>query len=60
MSIVTALNPHIGYAKAAEVAKEYLASGKSIKQIILERGLLTQEKLDAIFELRSMTEPGIK
>ncbi len=60
MSIVTVLNPHIGYAAAAEVAKEYLASGKSIIQIVLERGLLTKEKLDRIFELRSMTEPGVK
>ncbi len=60
MSIVTVLNPHIGYASAAEVAKEYLSSGKSIVQIILERGLLTKDKLESIFELRSMTEPGIK
>jgi aspartate ammonia-lyase len=60
MSIVTVLNPHIGYAAAAEVAKEYIASGKSIKQIILEKGLLTKERLDEVFELMDMTEPGIK
>lgn len=60
MSIVTALNPHIGYSAAAEVAKEYLASGKSIMEIVLDRGLLTKEKLATIFELRRMTEPGIK
>jgi aspartate ammonia-lyase len=60
MSIVTVLNPHIGYAAAAEVAKEYLASGKSIQQIVLEKGFLSAEKLNRIFELRSMTEPGIK
>ncbi len=60
MSIVTALNPHVGYAKAAEVAKEYLVSGKSIRQIILEKGLLAAEQLDRIFDLRSMTEPGIR
>ena len=58
MSIVTALNPHLGYALSAEIAKEYLASGKSIREIILERGLLEEKKLDAIFDLRSMTEPG--
>ena len=40
MSIVTVLNPHIGYAAAAEIAKEYIASGKSIRQIVLEKGLL--------------------
>jgi len=59
MSIVTVLNPHIGYAKAAEIAKEYLASGKSIKEIVLEKGLMSREKLDEVFNLRGMTEPGI-
>ncbi len=59
MSIVTVLNPHIGYAKAAEIAKEYLASGKSIRHIVLEKKLLTPEKLDEVFNLHGMTEPGI-
>lgn len=60
MSIVTALNPHIGYAKAAAIAKEYLESGKPIKQILLEKGLLSEKQIDAIFQLREMTEPGIR
>ncbi len=60
MSIVTVLNPHIGYAAAAEIAKEHLASGKSIRRIILDRGLLTEEQLDRIFDLKGMTEPGNK
>ncbi len=59
MSIVTALNPHIGYARAAEIAKEYLASGKSIRQIVLEKGLMSEEQLRKVFDLRGMTEPGI-
>lgn len=59
MSIVTVLNPHIGYAKAAELAKEYLRSGKFIRNIVLEKGYLTKEKLDEVFDLRGMTEPGI-
>jgi aspartate ammonia-lyase len=59
MSIVTVLNPHIGYAKAAEIAKEYLRSGKSIKELVLEKGLLPKEKLEEVFNLRGMTEPGI-
>jgi aspartate ammonia-lyase len=58
MSIVTVLNPHIGYAAAAEIAKESLASGKSIRQIATEKGLLTEEELERIFDLRNMTEPG--
>jgi aspartate ammonia-lyase len=59
MSVVTVLNPHIGYANAAEIAKEYLASGKPIRTIVLEKGLLTPEKLEEIFDLKGMTEPGI-
>lgn len=59
MSIVTVLNPHIGYANAAEIAKEYLASGKPIRDLVLEKGLLTPEKLEEVFDLGGMTEPGI-
>jgi aspartate ammonia-lyase len=59
MSVVTVLNPRIGYAAAADVAKEYLVSGKSIKEIVLEKGLLNPEELDKLFDLRNMTEPGI-
>jgi len=60
MSVVTVLNPHIGYAAAAEIAKEYIASGKSIRQIVQEKGLLNEEQLEKIFDLRDMTEPGNK
>ncbi len=56
MSIVTALNPIIGYAQAAEVAKAYLASDKSIREIILERNLLDPVQLDAVMDLYEMTE----
>jgi aspartate ammonia-lyase len=58
-SIVTVLNPHIGYLAAAEIAKEYLKSGRPIRDLVLEKGLLTTEKLDQVFDLRGMTEPGI-
>ncbi len=58
-SIVTVLNPHIGYAAAAEIAKEYLASGRSIRDMVLEKKLLTREQSDKVFDLRGMTEPGI-
>ena len=60
MSLVTVLNPHIGYEKAAEVAKESLRSGKSLRTIILDQGLMTAEKLDEVFDLYKMTEPGIR
>jgi len=56
MSIVTVLNPHLGYAKAAEIAHEYLASGKTIRKIILERGLMSEEQIDKLFDLKKMTK----
>ena len=59
MSVVTVLNPHIGYANAAEIAKEYLASGKPIRTLVLEKGLLSPSKLEEVFDLTGMTEPGI-
>lgn len=58
-SVVTVLNPHIGYMAAAEIAKEYLKSGKPIRELVLEKGLLSKEKLEKVFDLRGMTEPGI-
>lgn len=59
LSIVTALNPHIGYLKAAEIAKESQATGKRIRDLALEKKLLPKEKLDEILNLNAMTEPGI-
>jgi aspartate ammonia-lyase len=59
MSTVTALNPHIGYARAAEIAREYLGSDKSLRQIVKEKGLLSEEQIEEIFDLRALTEPGI-
>ncbi|HLG28661.1 MAG TPA: aspartate ammonia-lyase [Candidatus Brocadiales bacterium] len=57
MGLATALNPYIGYAKAAEVAKESLRTGKSIKDIVLEKGLLTEARLKELLSPASMTEP---
>ena len=49
-SIATFLNPHIGYLEAAKVAQECLESGKSIKDLILEKKLVTKEQLEEIFD----------
>lgn len=57
--LVTALNPLIGYAKGAEVAQEAMATGKTIRQVVLERGLLSEKELDKILDVWRMTEPGI-
>lgn len=57
--LVTALNPVIGYLKAAEVSKEALARNVPIRQVVLEKGYLTEEQLDKILNVRAMTQGGI-
>jgi aspartate ammonia-lyase len=59
LSIITVLNPHIGYLAAAEIAKESILSGKTIRRLVVEKGLLSAEQVDQIFDIRGMTEPGI-
>ncbi len=59
MGLATALNPYIGYAAAAKVAQEALARGVSLRQVVLEKGLLTAEQLDKLLDPFAMTEPGI-
>ncbi len=58
-SIVTALNPYIGYAKGAEVVKEALRSGRTIPEVVREMKLLTDAQLNEILDPVKMTEPGI-
>jgi fumarate hydratase class II len=58
--LVTALNPVIGYAKGAEVAKEAMASGRTLKEVVLEKGYLSAEEADRILDARAMTEGGIQ
>jgi len=57
MGLATALNPYIGYLAAAEVAKEALATGRSIREVVIEKGLLEAEELDRILDPKAMTEP---
>ncbi len=59
VGIITAICPHVGYAKAAEIAKEAIKTGASVKDLILRDKLLTKEELDVILDPYSMTEPGI-
>ncbi|MGQ0764799.1 MAG: aspartate ammonia-lyase [Gemmatimonadota bacterium] len=54
IGIVTALVPALGYKTATEVAKEALASGKGVYEVVLGRGLLTREKLDEILNPAGM------
>jgi aspartate ammonia-lyase len=55
----TALSPYIGYAATAEIAKESVKSGRSIRELVLERGLLDAERLDQILSVDAMTRGGI-
>ena len=57
VSLATALNPYIGYAKAAEIAKESVKTGKSIIEIARARGELTEEQIKEILDPARMTEP---
>ena len=52
--LVTLLNPFIGYMKAAEIYKESLATNKSIRQIVLEKGLMTEEELNKALSKESI------
>jgi aspartate ammonia-lyase len=55
LALVTALNTHIGYLNAAAVAKESLETGKSLRQIILERGLMSETDLATVLNLEQMS-----
>jgi len=57
VSLATALNPYIGYAKAAEVAKESVATGRSIIEIVHEKKLLSDDQINEILDPAAMTEP---
>src|SRR5262245_3117914 len=55
----TALSPYIGYAATAEIAKEAVNTGRSIRELVLERGLLDEKRLDEILSVDAMTRGGI-
>jgi fumarate hydratase class II len=57
LSMVTSLNPHIGYEKAAQLAKEAFKTGKTIRELCAEQKILPQEVLNAALDPFSMTEP---
>ena len=54
IGIVTALNPYIGYKTSTKVAKEALETNRSVYDIVLEKGLMTQEKLDEALDPSKM------
>jgi len=56
MALATALNPAIGYDKASEVAKEAMKSGKTIREVVLEKGYLDEDEADEVLDPAKMTE----
>jgi len=58
-AIVTALAPMIGYAEAAELAKEAVERNMNVRELVAEKGILPAEQLAQVLDLRAMTEPGV-
>lgn len=59
IGIITAICPYAGYERASNIAKEALRTGRSVRDLILERGLMDREHLQTILDPYTMTEPGI-
>jgi fumarate hydratase class II len=58
-ALVTALAPKIGYAEAAKLAKESLARGLTVRQLVEQKGVLKGQELDDVLDYRKMTEIGV-
>jgi aspartate ammonia-lyase len=58
-ALVTALAPKLGYAEAAKLAKEAIATGLTVKQLLEKKKLLPAEELAEVLDLRAMTELGV-
>jgi aspartate ammonia-lyase len=58
-AMATALSPYLGYAKTAEIAKEAVRTGRSIHEIVLEKGLMDERQLTRILSAETMTRPGV-
>jgi aspartate ammonia-lyase len=58
-ALVTALAPKLGYAESAKLAKEAIASGLTVKELVTKKGLLQGQELEEVLDLRAMTELGI-
>jgi aspartate ammonia-lyase len=57
--VVTALSPHIGYEKSAALAKEAMNTGSTIRELVIKEGLLTDEEIKVVLDIKNMTKPGI-
>ncbi|WP_115862668.1 class II fumarate hydratase [Halorussus litoreus] len=59
MALATALNPHIGYDKASKAAKTALKEGKTVKQVVVEKGYLSESEAEKVIDPEAMTHRGI-
>ncbi|MDD9371969.1 MAG: lyase family protein, partial [Acidimicrobiales bacterium] len=59
-SLGTSLNPYIGYEAASEIVKESVKTGRSVREIVLERGLLDEAELDRALDVLGMTRGGVR
>ena len=58
-ALATALSPYLGSSQTAEIAKEAVKTGRPIRELVLERGLMDARRLDEILSVENMTRPGI-
>ncbi len=58
--LVTALNPVIGYQKGAEVAKEAMATNRTVREVVVDKGYLSGEEVDRLLNVRNLTDGGIQ
>ncbi len=58
-AVATALSPYLGYAVTAQIAKAAVETGRSIREVVLERGLMDEARLDEVLSPEAMTRPGI-
>lgn len=59
IGLVTAVAPHIGYEACSDIASEAQKTGKTVRQIVLEKDILTEEEVNRILNFKEMTTPGI-
>ncbi len=57
--VVTALNPHLGYEVSCAIAKEAVQQGRKVRDIVLEKKLMSKEALDKVLDIYEMTQTGI-
>jgi aspartate ammonia-lyase len=58
-ALATALMPHIGYARAAEISKQSVKEGVLIRDLVTRDGILPDDEIDEVLDLRKMTEIGV-